>query len=174
MCWPSQRGHKMHLKLYWPTPPMEIKCILKRTLLTMSARTQDISRCVHQIPPLPARSPNASKHLLTKPIHWKWGQKMYLIVSTHVEIHFISSKPIPRRTHKVSQHVLTKLLTCLRGDKMYLNMFDFPWQRNQLMYLNMCWKTHPMPARTQNISQIVLTDPLKWQEDTKCFSIFVD
>ena len=122
---------------------------------------------------MPAKTHNASQHVLTKPIPCQGGHKMYLnmrlpnpyyasedtkFISTYVD----QTHPMPARTQNVSQHVLSK---------------PFPWQRWQKMHLNMCWPKPPMPSQVskyvsnaneiQNVSQHVLSKPIPCQRRKK-------
>ena len=65
----------------------------------------------------------------------------------------------------VNQHVLTKHLPCQRGNKTHLIMCwlkPIPRQRGMKIYVKM-WSSLPMTARTQNIRQHVITEPLTCQ-----------
>ena len=147
-----------------------------------------ISTFVDQTHPMPARTQNASQHVLTKPLPWERGHKMYLnlswpnpsyasedtkCISTCVD----QTLPMSARTQNVSQLVLTKHFSCQQRNKMYLNFW---------------WPNPSLAARTQNSTQHVLTKPLpcerghkmylnlSWpnpsyaREDTKCISTCVD
>ena len=111
-------------------------------------------------PPMPARTQNASRHVLTKLIQCQRGQSQYLNMSrpniTHssLDTKCISTcvdqtNPIPDRTEKASQHVLTKPIPCQLGHKIYLNLC---WQRGQKMLQNLCW-----------------TKPITWQLGPKIY-----
>ena len=165
----------MHLNMCSPTPPMP-------------ARTYNTSQLVvTKPPPMPARTQDAS-HVLTLVIQCQQGHKMFLSLCwpnlSHASEYTkcISRRewqthPMPARTHIVSQHVLTKTIPCQRGQKNHRNM---------------CWanpshssedkkcisprfdKAHPMPARTQNVTEIVLTKSIPCQGGKKCFWICID
>ena len=125
--------------------------------------------------------------MLTKPIPFQRGHKMYLnldwpkhehkseetkCITTWVE----ETHPMPARTQNISQLVLNKAIHASNESKWISNCVD---------------QTHPMPARIQNESEHVLTESLpclRWykmhfnmcrpnsshaSEDTKCISTCV-
>jgi hypothetical protein len=73
------------------------------------------STCVDQSPPMPARTRNVYQHVLTKPIPYHQGQKMYLNM-------FDQTLPMQASTQNVSQHLLSKPLLLQHGNNMYLNI----------------------------------------------------
>ena len=93
---------------------------------------------------MPARTQNASQHVLTKPVS----------------------------TQNVSQLVLIKLVLCQRGHKIYLNLW---WPKHyhaseDTKFISTCvGQTHPMPAKPQNVSQLVLIKLLPCQRALKMY-----
>ena len=114
---------------------------------------------------MPARTEFPSQHVLTKPLLYQRGHKMYLNRcwpnpsnanedSRCTLLCYDQTHPMPARTQHVFQHVLTKPIPlpakiqnasqnvlpnhrpCQRGHKMYLK--PLPWQRGHKMNLNMC------------------------------------
>jgi hypothetical protein len=142
--------------------------------------TKCVSTCIDQTPPMPARTENAFQHVLTKPLPCQLGHK---IISTFVD----QTPAMPRRTQNASQHVLTIPIPCQRRQYMHLKMcWPNPSNASEdTKFFSTCVdKTQPMtawtlhvltkqitcisscadqadskPARTQNASQIVLTNP---------------
>ena len=121
-----------------------------------------------------ARTQNTPQHVLTKPIPCRSAHKMH-----H---HMRSPKPaMLSRTHNASQHVLTKILPYQRVHKLHLKMClqkTIQCYQEHKTHLNPYWtnpyhafkgkicitnrddQTHPMTARTQDVSQPVLTKPI--------------
>ena len=93
----SFRGHNIYLKLCWPNPSHG------------SEDTKYISTCVDQNYPITPRAESVYQYLLTKPLPWQWGYKMYL--------NFCWPNPITARTPNASQLVKTKSHLCQRGLK---------------------------------------------------------
>ena len=171
----------MHLNKFWPYP-------------TYASEEINSVDQTHQVP---ARKQNLSQLALTIPIPCQWEHKMYSIICLPNPSYDTEDKkciwtcvekthPMPARTQNVSQLVLNKAVPCQRGDRVYLNLcWPISRQRGHKMYLNLCWPniTHasedpkcistcvdqipPMPARTQNASQHVLTKPLQCQRGHK-------
>ena len=129
---PRMRGHKKYLNMCWPNPSHACE------------DTKYIVTCVD------------------KPITWKPGQRKHLSLgwtnTSHVSEQTIcistcvdQTHPMPARTQNASQNVFNKPLTCQRGHKMSLNMC-LP-KHPMPLYV---WPKPSMPARTQNVSQLVL------------------
>ena len=100
--------------------------------------------------PMTARTQNASQHVLTKPIPCQRGHKMYLNCIDQ-------TTPMAQN---VSQYVLTKPLQYQRWLKMYFKMCrpnaSHPSEDTNCIYT--CDDhTHHKPARTQKVSEQVLT-----------------
>ena len=76
--------------------------------------------------------------------------------------------PIPARTQNISQLMLTQPFRFQRGHKMDIN---FDWSKpahnsEDTKYISTCVEhTRPIPARTQNGSQILLTKPLPLRQN---------
>ena len=84
---------------------------------------------------------------------------------------------LPARTQNVSQHMLTKSLVCQRGLKIYLYVCcPYPSHASDaIKCISKCVdRTTPMPARTQNVSENVLTKPSHASEDRKGISTCFD
>ena len=80
---------------------------------------------------------------------------------------------MPARTHNASQHVLTKPIPCQGGHKMYLNMrLPNPYYASEDTKCNSTYvdQTHPMPARTRTVSQLVLKKTPPMQAKTQYIS----
>ena len=121
--------------------------------------------------------------VLTRPLQCQRGQKLYRNLRSanqsnarehtkFIETWVDQTQPMPARRENAFQHVMTKPL---------------PWQRGYNMYLNKCWpnSSHdskdtkcistcfdnkpPKSARTQNVSQLVLTKPLPCKRWHKIF-----
>ena len=167
---PFQRGHKMHINMFWPNPTHA------------SDNINCFSTWVYQSSPMPARTQNSSQHVLTKPIPCHRGHKMNLNWC------WPNVTDVSEGKRKLLQLVLTKTNPWKRGHKTYLNMSwpntspasedtkcfptsvdqtphmteriqsviqhvlakPLPSQRGQNMQLNMCWQ------RWQNVTQLVL------------------
>ena len=113
---------------------------------------------------MPINWQNVPQMLLIKHLPWSEDTKC---ISTCVD----QTHPMHVSTQNVSQLVLTKPIPCQRKQKMLLNT----WWPNRFhptedtKCISTCIdQTPPMPARTQNTSQHVLTKPSHDREDTKC------
>ena len=105
--------------------------------------TKCISTCVDQTPPKPARSENATQHVLNKPITYKRGYKIHQTLRGH-KMHLNKG--------------LTKIIPCQRGRQMHLNMCrpNPSHACEDTKCISTCVdKTHLMLARTQNVSTCV-------------------
>ena len=156
---PCQRGHKICLNLCGPN------------LSLAWEDTEYISTCVDQTNLTTARTQNVSQVVLTKHHSCQPGPKMHLnlcwpdashasedpkCISTCVD----QTPPMTARTQNASQHVLTKRLPCQRGNKTYLNMCwpNLSNDSEDTKYISSCVDQTPlMPARSQNVSQHLLT-----------------
>ena len=70
------------------------------------------------------------------------------------------------RTDNSSQYVLTVPLSCQRGQKLHLNVcwLNRFHSSEEIKWISKCVdQTHPITARTQNVSQFVMTKTLPWQ-----------
>ena len=117
-----QRGQKLHLNMHWPKPSHA------------SEDKKCISKCVGKNQPMPARTENASQHVLTKCLPYQRRHKMHLSLCWPNPSHASEytkftltcvdkNNPIQTRTHYESQHVLTKHIPCQRVHKIYLYMW---------------------------------------------------
>ena len=153
-----------------------------------------MSTCVDQTHSMLARTQNAFQHVLTKSLPCQRGNKMNLnmwwpnlskasyytkCTSTCVD----RTHSMLARTQNASQQVLTKPHICQREHKINLN--SCPMTVRTQKYLNICLpnpvhasedtstistcvdESHPMPARPQNVSQLVLTKPISCQRGHK-------
>ena len=139
---PCQRGHKMHLNMCRPCQP---------------GNKMNLNMCWPNAD-MPARTQNISQLVLTKPTPCKGGHKMYLKRA---------------RKQSVSQPVLTKPFLFQRRHKIYLNLCwpNPSHTREDTKYISTCvYQNHPMSARTQNSSQLVLTKPLTCQQWVKMYN----
>jgi hypothetical protein len=140
----------------------------------MPAKTQKYLNMIDQTYLMPVRTKNLSQHVLTKPLSCQRGDKIRLNMcspnptnarkKTKCISTFVDQNPlIPAMTQNASQHVLTKIIQCQRGHKMYLN---FPWinpfnASEDTNCASTCVdQSHPIPAKTQNVPQHVLTKPI--------------
>ena len=128
-----------------------------------SDNTKCNSTCVDQITPISAKTQNLSKHLLTKPLWFQRGHKIYLngcwpnpsLVSKDTKCITTcddQTPPMPARTIDASQNSSN----ASEDTKCISACVD---------------QIPPMSANTQNVSQHVLT---KASEDTKCITTCVD
>ena len=131
-----QRGHKMHLNMIWPNPS------------NASEDTKCISTCVDQNSPMSARTKNISELVLTKPISWLLGHKMYIKLCW------------PNPTHasentKCFSACVDKNPPILMFKQNYFNMYR-PTKSNAFedtkCISTFVDQTPPMPSRTQNLS----------------------
>ena len=89
-------------------------------------------------------------------------------ISTFVD----QTPPIPSRTQNLSQHVLTKPILCQQEHKIDLKL---RWPNKShcsedIKYISIgVWQTPPMPARTKNTSQLLLTKPKTCQRGHKTY-----
>ena len=145
---PCQRGHKINFNMSWANPnhaSTDTKCILT---------------WIDQTQPMTAKTPNASQHVLPKPLPCQRRHKIYLntfwqnlcyaskdtkYVSTCVDqTPFHASKDtkcigtpvdqthhIPVRKQTSSQNVLTKPNPCHGRHDIYQNMFIKPLPRHR-------------------------------------------
>ena len=145
---PRKRGHNMHFKMCCPNPSH------------VSTDTKCIWICVDLTHPKPAINQNASQHVLNKPITYNRGYK----------IHHNLCSPYPARTQHASQHGLTKIIPCQRGRQMHLYMCrpnPSHASEDTKCFSTCVHKNHPMPPKTQNTSQHVLTKSLPLQRGHK-------
>ena len=132
-----KRGHRMHLNLSWPTPPM-------------SARTKIVPQHVFTIPipcqggqkihpnlwwpnaPMSARAKNVSYHVLNNPIPCQRGHDMQLKFCWQNTCYASGNEECvwtcDDETHPMSAWTnmylnLTKPLLCRQWDKMYQNFY---------------------------------------------------
>jgi hypothetical protein len=108
---------------------------------------------------MPARKQNVSQHVLTKPILCQQGTKCILtcVDQTH---------PMPARKQNVSQIEFTKPIQCQRGHKINLNLCrpNSPHaSKDTKLISTYVDKTPPMPEKTQNVPQLVLSKPVPYQ-----------
>ena len=176
LCWPNpipcQRGQEMYLYLCWPKPvpwQRDQKMYLNLCWPNASHASED-TKCfltwVDQTPHKKASTRNVSQLMLTKRIPCKRGHKMFrnlcwpnipCQLGHKMHLHMCWPNPSYESEDKnVSQLELTKPVPC---------------QGEQKMHLNLCWpntsqasedkkcvdQTPSIPARTQNVTQLVLT-----------------
>jgi hypothetical protein len=125
-----------------------------------TSHTRDVTKCistyVDQTYPMPEKTQNVSKHVLTKPLTCQRGHEMYLNMFCPNPSHtrgdkicfstcVVQTPPMNARTENASQYVLTKPFARHEDPKGISTCVD---------------QTDPMPARTQNESQHVLNKPL--------------
>ena len=94
-------------------------------------------------------------------------------ISTCIE----QTPPLPVRTQNAPQHVLNKPILCQRGIKMHLNMCcPNPSLANEdTKCISKCLDHNAfVPARTENISQRVLTNLSHARDNIKFISTWVD
>jgi hypothetical protein len=95
------------------------------------------------------------------------------------------TNPIPARTQNESQRELTEDLPYQRVNKMHLYMYHFhasedtKWiSRSNPSHVSENRKCvdqiHPMQARTQNVCQYLLTEPIPFMRGNKIYLQFVD
>jgi hypothetical protein len=134
---------------------------------------------------MPVRTQNVTQQMLIKPIPCRRGHNMYLKLCK-------PNLPMPGRTQIVCQLVFTIHIPWTPGHNMYLNMCwsnpsvasentncisfwvdQIPsYGSRDTKWISKCTdKTHPMPVRTQNVSQHVLNND---SDDRKCISTRFD
>ena len=135
---------------------------------------------------MPTKTKIVSQFVFTKPLPFIGRQKMYI---SCVE----QTRPMSTRTQNAYQLMLTTTIPCQRGHKMFLNLcwpnvslacFDRKCiltcvdqitqkKRAHIKYILTCVnQTHIMPAKTQNLSQFVLTKPLPFQHGNNMYLNF--
>jgi len=128
---PCQQPNEMYLKMSWPIP----------------SHDSEDTKCTHHVLNIlfmPVKTQNLSHHSLNKPLPCQRGQKMNLIMT---------NSPYASEGHNISHILLTKQ----RGHKIYLN--QAPPMPARTIFISTCYeRTNPMPSRTQNISQPILSD----------------
>ena len=164
----------MHLNMYFKNhshPSNNTKCISNRVdqNSSLSAMTQNAITCVDQTPPMPARSENMEK---LNPSHASNDTKC---ISTCVD----KTHTMPTSTQNVSQNELTNLNPTQRGHKIHLNLccpnpsHDTKNTKRILTCVifisSSVDQTPPMPAMTQNVSQLVLTKPIPCNREHKMY-----
>ena len=144
-----QPDHKMHLRMCWQNS---------------SHGKEEKNAPQHGVDhsnPMPARTQNASQHMMFNPIPCQDTK----IISTCVyEIY-----PMPAKTEKFISTCVDLNLPCQRGQKIHRNMCSTkPSNASEdTLYLNSCWLSPSHVWRTQNISQLVLTKPLPSEREHK-------
>ena len=80
-----QRGHKMHLHIWWQTSPKQARTknvcqhvLTKPPNSHASEDTKCASTCVYITAPITAKTQNESQLVLMKHIPWERGHKIYL------------------------------------------------------------------------------------------------
>ena len=145
---PCQGGNEMNLNMWWPNLSQDKKCI---------------STCVDRTHSMLSRTQNAFQQVLSI---CQREHKMYLNSCWLYPSH-------DRENTNVSQHVLTNPLLCQRGHKNHLYMC-WPISSNaseDSKCISSCVdQTYSIPARKQNVSQHMLTNPTHASEDTKCMT----
>ena len=140
---PCQQEHKMHLNLCWPN---------------LSHASEDISTCVDQTPLMAATRQNIPQLVLTKPrtcqrchmhLNMCWPIPSYAIEDTKFIPACVDQTKPSQRIFKMHLKIYYPNLTHAIQDTKYIS--------------NCVDQTYPMPARTQDVSQLVLTNPLPCQ-----------
>jgi hypothetical protein len=133
--------------------------------------TKYISACGDQTQPISVGTLNVSQKVLTKQLPFQGRNEMHLkwpnLSQPWDDIKCISAcvdqmQLMPAWMQNISQKVLTKPVPCQRGREIYLDMC---WQNpshssEETKCISTCVnQTKPMPKRTHNASQHVLTKP---------------
>ena len=178
---PSQRGHKTPPNICWPNTSLA------------SVDSKCISTCVYQTLHVPARTLNASQHFLAKSLPFQQGHKIYLKLCWPNPSHgrvgtmciwtCVDQTP-PSKAQNLYYHVWTNPLPWQLRIKLYLKIFlpnssqasadtkfmsihvlpNATHSSEEAIYIcTGVFQTHPMAARTQNSSQLVLIKPLPCQ-----------
>jgi hypothetical protein len=153
---------------------------------SMQRDTKFISTCVDQTFPMPARTQNVSQNVLPKTS--QQGNKVHLNICGPKSFHASKdikctstcvgqTPPMPAGIQNATQYVLTKPIPCQRGHKIHLNLC---WPNpshasNESKCITICVdQTHPLPSRTQNLSQLGLPKFRPWKRGQNIISTSVD